>query len=370
MGSDDEPTPGAAAGRRPFWPVPSLPRRKRAAPDDVDEADHERDRRSAIVDCALYQDGVRKGGQLPLETALDSAREVSDGFVWIGLYEPTHAEFEAVAAAFDLHPLAVEDAVHAHQRPKLEIYGDIAFLVLKTVRYVDPEEVIEVGELMLFTGSNFVITVRHGTASPLSDVRRNLEANPDLLAAGPAAVLYAVADRVVDGYGEAARGVSNDVSEIELQVFSGDRAQPTERLYKLEREVLEFRGAVRPLADPLDSIVNGDVRLFDPHARTYFRDVHDHVLRVADQIDEFNELLSGALTANLAQIQVRQNEDMRRITAWAAIFAVNTLIAGIYGMNFIHMPELSWKFGYPIILTIMLGVSAVLYRGFKRSRWI
>jgi magnesium transporter len=313
---------------------------------------------------------MRKGGQLPLDTALDSAREVKDGFVWIGLHEPTHAEFEAVAAAFDLHPLAVEDAVHAHQRPKLEIYGDVAFTVLKTVRYVDPEEVVEVGELMLFTGLNFVITVRHGSASPLSDVRRSLEANPDLLAAGPAAVLYAVADRVVDGYGEAADGVRNDVGEIEMQVFSGDRAQPTERLYKLKREVLEFRRAVRPLADPLESIVTGHVRLFDPHARAYFRDVHDHVLRVADQIDEFDQLLSGALTANLAQIQVRQNEDMRRITAWAAIFAVNTLIAGIYGMNFIHMPELTWKFGYPIILSVMLGVSAVLYRGFKRSRWI
>jgi magnesium transporter len=368
MGSDNEPTPGA--GRRPFWPVPGLPRRKRGSAHNVHEADDERDHRSAIVDCALYQRGVRKSGQLPLETALDSAREVSDGFAWIGLYEPTHAEFEAVAAAFDLHPLAVEDAVHAHQRPKLEIYGDIAFLVLKTVRYVDPEEVVEIGELMLFTGPNFVITVRHGTASPLSDLRRSLEANPELLAAGPAAVLYAVADRVVDGYGEAADGVSNDVGEIEMQVFSGDRAQPTERLYKLKREVLEFRRAVRPLAAPLDGIVNGQVRLFDPRARAYFRDVHDHVLRVADQIDGFDELLSGALTANLAQIQVRQNEDMRRITAWAAIFAVNTLIAGIYGMNFIHMPELTWKFGYPVILSVMLGVSAMLYRGFKRSRWI
>lgn len=368
MGGGDD---SAAAGvRRPFWAVPGLPRRRPGRAGDGPDAGSEPGGRSAIVDCALYQGGVRKGGQVPLEIALDSAREITDGFVWIGLYEPSAAEFEAVAAAFGLHPLAVEDAVHAHQRPKLEIYGDVVFMVLKTARYVDPDEVVEIGELMLFTGANFVITVRHGKASPLAVVRRSLEADPELLAAGPAAVVYAVADRVVDDYGLAAEGVSTDVSEIEMQVFSGDRAQPTERLYKLKREVLEFRRAVRPLAGPLESIVGGHVDLFDPDARAYFRDVHDHVLRVADQIDGFDELLSGALTANLAQIQVRQNEDMRKITAWAAIFGVNTLIAGVYGMNFLHMPELTWKFGYPMVLAIMLMVSAAVYRGFRRSGWI
>jgi magnesium transporter len=329
--------------------------------------------RSGIVDCALYEDGARRGGLVPLELALETAQEAGNGFVWIGLHEPTPAEFEAVAAEFDLHPLAVEDAINAHQRAKLEIYGDIAFMVFKTVRYVDPSEVIEVGEVMLFLGAKFVITVRHGEASPLTTVRRGLEASPKLLRAGPSAVLYAVADHVVDEYTQAAEGINNDIDEIESQVFASPRSRddnPTERLYKLMREVLEFRRAVRPLDAPLGRIARGEVALVDPRTKDYFRDVEDHVLRAAERVDGFAELLTGALSANMAEIQRRENEDMRRITAWVAILATNTLIVGIYGQNFVYMPELQWKFGYPLMLAVMLALSAAMYRGFKRNHWL
>jgi len=329
--------------------------------------------RPGIVDCALYEDGVRRGGLVPLDVALESAHEVDEGFVWIGLYEPTPAEFDAVTAEFGLHPLAVEDAIHAHQRAKLEIYGDIAFMVLKTVRYVDPEEVLDIGEVMLFLGPKFAVTVRHGAASPLADVRRKLEGDRDLLRAGPSAVLYAIADHIVDEYTHAAEGISNDIDEIEFQVFGSPRSRddnPTERLYKLKREVLEFRRAVRPLAIPVGRLARGEVGLIDPRTKEYFRDVEDHVLLAAERVDGFAELLTGTLSANMAQIQSRENADMRKITAWVAILAANTLIVGIYGQNFVYMPELHWKYGYPVMLCVMLAVSTGLYKGFKRNHWL
>jgi magnesium transporter len=334
-------------------------------------------RDSAIVDCALYEDGRRQGGVVPLSVALETAHRASGGgevaggnFLWIGLHEPTAEEFENVAAEFALHPLAVEDAVHAHQRPKLEIYGDIVFAVLKTVRYVDPTEVIEVGEVMLFLGPDFVITVRHGEGSALGDVRRDLEARPDLLRVGPSAVLYAVADRIVDDYGLAIDGVATDIEEIEGQVFSGERADRAERIYKLKREILAFRRAVAPLAAPLDRLAHGRVPGLDPSTAAYFRDVQDHVLRAAEQIDGFNELLNGVLDANIAGVSMRQNEDMRKITAWVAILAWATWVAGVYGMNFDHMPELHWLLGYPFALALMVVPGLLLYRAFRRNDWL
>ncbi|MGY0237072.1 magnesium and cobalt transport protein CorA [Longispora urticae] len=326
-----------------------------------------------IVDCALYAGGERQGGKVPLDIALESAQEAEDGFVWIGLHEPSAAQFDAVTAEFGLHPLAVEDAVDAHQRAKLELYGDIAFMVFKTVRYVDPEEVIEVGEIMVFLGPKFVITVRHGQASPLAEVRRALEADAELLRAGPSSVLYAVADHIVDEYTHAAEGINNDIEIAEFRVFDTTRSRsdnPTERLYNLKREVLEFRRAVRPLAEPLGRIVRGEIGLVDPRTKEYFRDVEDHLLRAADRADGFAELLTGTLSANMAQIQSRENADMRKITAWVAILSTNTLVVGIYGQNFVYMPELQWKFGYPVMLTVMLSLSVFLYRGFKRNHWI
>ncbi len=375
--SEQVPPTSAESPRRPLarslTPKGGRPRRGSAATP----LDPEMRKGSAIIDCALYEDGVRRGGTVQLDVALDTAHrsaaraeQPGGNFVWVGLYEPTHEEFDTVAHEFALHPLAVEDAVHAHQRPKLEIYGDIVFAVFKTVRYVDPTEVIELGEVMLFLGPDFVISVRHGVASALAEVRRDLEARPELLRAGPSAVLYAVADRIVDDYIVAASGVATDVEEIEAQVFSGERENHAERIYKLKREVLAFRRAVAPLAAPLDRLVCGRVPSIDPRTADYFRDVQDHLLRAGEQIDGFNELLNGVLDSNIAGVTMRQNEDMRRITAWVAIVAWVTMIAGIYGMNFTYMPELHWVYGYPLAITIMVGGAVLLYLAFKRNRWL
>ncbi len=342
---------------------------------------------SGIVDCALYENGHRRAGAVPLGSALETAHAASrrstqrttgktdptatrDSFVWIGLHEPTAAQFETVAQQFALHPLAVEDAVHAHQRPKLETYGDTVFVVLKTVRYVDPTEVIEVGEIMLFLGPDFVVTIRHGAGSALGDVRRDLEARPDLLRAGPSAVLYAVADRIVDDYKIAEDGVAVDIEEIEEQVFSGDSDNHAERIYKLKREILAFQRAVTPLSGPLERLARGQVASLEPSTAPYFRDVHDHLLRTAEHVDGFSELLNSVLDANVAGVTMRQNEDMRKITAWVAILAWITMIAGIYGMNFDYMPELHWVIGYPLALSIMALGAVVLYRAFRRNRWL
>ena len=335
---------------------------------------------ATIVDCALYLDGRRRGGEVPLDTALEAAQEAAAGgersaggpapFVWIGLHAPSGEDLGAVAREFHLHPLAVEDAVHAHQRPKLEVHGNTIFIVLKTVTYIDHQEVVDVGEVMLFIGENFVVSVRHGSGSPLGAIREDLEAQPDRLRAGPAAVLHAVVDRIVDEYGEAAAQVAEDIDEIECEVFSGDRNDHAERIYKLKREVLSFQRSVKPLADPLCRLAAGDFAQLDPGTAQYFGDVEDHLLRTADQVDGFSQLLNSILEANTAGVTMRQNEDMRMITAWVAILAWITMIAGIYGMNFEHMPELHWSFGYPMALGLMLLGSVVLYRLFRRNRWL
>jgi magnesium transporter len=338
----------------------------------------------SIVDCALYEDGVRRGGRVPLPVALESARQAAarraprDGaapeaghsFVWIMLDEPSEEDLERVAEEFGLHPLAVEDAVHAHERPKLETYGDVVFAVLKTARYVDSDEVIEMGELMLFLGSDFVIMVSHHSALPLEQIRDDLEQNPKILRHGPAAVLYAVTDRVVDDYVAACEGVENDVEEIEAEVFSGDRTNRAERIYKLKREVLDFRRAVVPLVQPVERLAKGELRGIDPKTATYFRDVRDHLLRTTEQVEGFNQLLDGALDANMANVTLRQNEDMRKIAAWAAVLAWMTMIAGIYGMNFEYMPELDWLIGYPLALAAMFGGALVLIWIFRKRGWL
>ena len=324
-----------------------------------------------IVDCALYENGERRAGDLDVADAARAACDDTPGFVWLGVYEPTAEEFDAVRREFDLHELAVEDAVEAHQRPKLEVYGETLFVVLKTVRYVDSEEVIRSGQIMLFVNPTFIITVRHGEASDLHPVRRAVEKRPDLLRCGPGAVLHAVIDRVVDDYEPAAQGLETDIQQVEQQVFSEDTADnPAQRIYRLEREVLELQRAVTPLAAPVDRLARGQFDLISPELRSYFRDVHDHLLRVASRVEGFRDLLSSALQANLTQVTVRQNADMRRISAWVAILAVPTMIAGIYGMNFQHMPELSWRYGYPAVLVLIVLVCGVLYRGFRRAGWL
>jgi magnesium transporter len=322
-----------------------------------------------IVDCAVYEGGRRRDGALPVHAAMEACRRPG-AFTWIGLYEPTEEEFDSIRREFDLHELAVEDAIHAHQRPKLEVYGDMVFIVLKTARYVDPEEVVRLAEILIFLGEDYVITVRHGETSELKDVRHRLEQEPELLAHGPGAVLHAIVDKVVDDYTPAIIGLGEDIDEIENQVFSGERANPAERIYKLKREVLEFGHAVGPLVDPVDRLAKGHYEVIHPEVRTYFRDVNDHLLRAHEQLENFRDLLTSVLSANLAQVTVRQNEDVRRISAIVAILAVPTMIAGIYGMNFEHMPELEWTFGYPLVVAVMASICFGLYRYFKRVGWL
>jgi magnesium transporter len=322
-----------------------------------------------IVDCAVYEDGRRRDGAVPVHDAMEACRETG-AFTWIGLYEPTEDEFDSIRREFNLHELAVEDAIHAHQRPKLEVYGDMVFIVLKTARYIDPEEVVRLGEILIFLGHDYIITVRHGEASELKDVRQGLEEDPELLAHGPGAVLHAIVDKVVDDYSPAITGLGDDIDEIENQVFSGERANPAERIYKLKREVLEFSHAVGPLVDPVDRLSKGRYEVIHPEVRTYFRDVNDHLLRAHEQLESYRDLLTSVLSANLAQVTVRQNEDVRRISAIVAILAVPTAIAGLYGMNFEHMPELGWTFGYPLVLAVIAAACLVLYRRFRRAGWL
>jgi magnesium transporter len=322
-----------------------------------------------IVDCAIYEDGRRRDGSVDLHDAYGACRR--DGkFAWIGLYEPTEEEFDSLRREFDLHPLAVEDAIHAHQRPKLEVFEDTVFIVLKTARYVDSEEVVQFGEILIFLGHDYILTVRHGEASALKQVRESLESDPELLKHGPGAVLHAIVDRVVDDYSPALDGLGVDIEEVENEVFSAGRSNPAERIYRLKREVLEFNRAAAPLVEPIDRLAKGHYEVVHPEVRAYFRDVNDHLIRVHEQLESYRDLLTSILHANLAQITVRQNDDVRRISAIVAILAVPTGLAGIYGMNFEHMPELGWTFGYPLVLVVMLTICTLLYRFFRRAGWL
>jgi magnesium transporter len=323
-----------------------------------------------IVDCAIYEAGKRLDGKVDLEHAYDE-RGKDDTFVWIGLYEPTAEEFDSLRREFDLHPLAVEDAIESHQRPKLEVYGDMLLLVLKTARYVDPTEVIELGELLIFLGHDYVITVRHGEASELGPVRETLESDPDRLRHGPGAVLHAILDRVVDDYAPAIEGLQEDIDQVEGELFTEARSSnPGERIYRLLREVLAFRRATAPLVDPIEKLAAGHFEQVTEEIRDYFRDVNDHLIRARDLLDGMHDLLTSSLQANLAQVGIRQNEDIRRISAWVAIIAVPTALAGIYGMNFENMPELDWSYGYPAVLLLMLVICTSLYLYFRRAGWL
>jgi magnesium transporter len=319
-----------------------------------------------IVDCAVYDAGRRRDGAHDLGDAVAATRE--GGFAWIGLAHPTHAEFDAIKREFGLHELAVEDAVKAHQRPKLEIYGEHLFLVLRTVRSAG--ERLAFGEVLLFVGEGFVISVRHGEADPLGDVRAGLEAHPERLAHGEAAVLHAIVDRVVDGYAPVVASLDDAVETVEEQVFSEERVNAAERIYSLKRSAVELHRAIAPLVGPLDDLARGSLGAIPVEVRAYLRDVHDHALRAAERVDAIRDLLTGVLEANLAQVGVRQNEDMRRISAWVAILAVPTMIAGIYGMNFEHMPELRWPFGYPLVVGVMAVACGWLYRAFRKNDWL
>ncbi|MFD3334192.1 magnesium and cobalt transport protein CorA [Streptomyces sp. NPDC058700] len=329
--------------------------------------------RRVIVDSAIYRDGRRTDGPADLSDALDQARTAGDAFLWVGLHEPTEAEFDHVTSEFALHPLAVEDALKAHQRPKLEVYDDSLFAVLKPIVYEPESDRVSSGELMLFVGDSFVVTVRHGEGAPLAEVRRRLEADPELLKHGPTAVLYAVSDAIVDHYLDVAGELQVDLEELEADVFAptgGNPGNTAERIYTAKRQVLEFRRASGPLAGPLARLTAGSVPFVHERAQPFFRDVNDHLLRSNEQVEGLDRLLSDVLSAHLAQMGVRQNDDMRKISAWAAMAAVPTMVAGIYGMNFDHMPELRWVGSYPVVIALMSGIVFMLYRLFKRRGWM
>jgi magnesium transporter len=326
-----------------------------------------------IVDCAVYTNGKRRDGHLPLEQALEAASE-PDSFVWIGLHEPSHDEFEAVRQEFDLHDLAVEDAIAAHQRPKLEVYDGDLFVVLKTARYDDAAERVEFAELQLFVGQSYVVTVRHGKASALAEVRRTIENDLSRIRCGPMAVLHAVMDHVVDDYVAVIDGIDNDMAEIEDAVFAPERTRgeydSSERIFKLKREVLDFYRNTEPLLEPLGRLATGTLPGAHPELGSYFRDVEDHLKREVSSIAHVRDLLSDALDANLSQVTVRQNNDMRTISAWLAIGGFPTVVGAIYGMNFDNMPELRTRYGYYTVLVIMGVLCFALWRRFKKIGWL
>jgi magnesium transporter len=337
---------------------------------------------SAVIDWAAYIDGERVdtpdvADAVQLVRATRSSDYPTDPhggtqsrFVWVGLHEPDATELERLAKVFGLHPLAVEDAIHAHQRPKLERYDEVQFFVMKTVGYTSrgDADVVRTGEIMIFCGADFVVTVRHGAHGALAPVRERLEESPERLALGPAAVLHAIADRVVDDYISVAEAVQADIDDVEECVFSADATNQAERIYRLKREVIQLKRAVGPLAGPMRNLAG---RRFVPaEIREYFRDVDDHLSRVREQVEAADELLTPILQAHLTQVTVTDNHDMRKISAWAAILALPTAITGIYGMNFSHMPELHWKYGYELVLAIIAASCFGLYRRFRRTGWL
>ncbi len=343
----------------------------------------------SVVDNAIYVDGKRAVEPDSLGHTFEALRSCpADGhsFAWIGMLRPDEAEIRAVAKEFGLHALAVEDTINAHQRPKLERYGDVLFVVLRPARYVDHEEVVDIGEVHLFLGPDFVITVRHAEEPHLGAVRARLEADPELLHQGPNAVLYAVMDKVVDDYGPVLDGLQNDIDEIEVQVFEGDPGA-SRRIYQLSREVIEFQRAVDPLAELCDALratLKERAEGSDLELRRNLRDVADHATRVIERLAGFRELLTNILQVNAALVGQRQNEEMtrmteagfqqneqvKRISSWAAIFFAPSFVASLYGMNFKLMPELDWMFGYPYALVLMVLFAAALYWAFKRKGWL
>lgn len=339
---------------------------------------------SSIVDCALYVDGVRQPGSWHYAEALTAARRHRHGFVWVGLKEPGAGEMGAIAETFQLHELAVEDAVNSSQRPKVERYGDMTFMTMRTARYVEHDEltesseVVETGDVLMFIGEHFIITVRHGDACRLTPVRADLERRREVLARGPWAVAYAVTDTVVDVMVEVVAAIEEDVAIIEDQVFSPSKGSKSkgkgtdriQRVYQLKRELMEFKRAVLPLQRPLAGVVSGQLAEVPEEIRRYFRDVNDHLVRTVEQVLYLDDVINSVLQARLARVSVDQNNDMRKIAAWAAIAAVWTSVAGVYGMNFDFMPETKWVFGYPGVMTLMVVASALLYRAFRRSGWL
>jgi magnesium transporter len=365
----------------------ALTRRHTVTPPEVDLArvpSSDDDGRSAVVNLAIYRDGRVVSSPGSLDELYEELARFPGSMAWIGLYRPSDDDIASLAREFDLHELAVEDAIVAHQRPKLERYDSTLFVVLSAARYLDDVEEVEFGELHMFVGPNFVITMRHSESPDLVGVRRRMESDPELLALGPEAVLYAILDRVVDEYGPVVAGLENDIDEIETEVFSGDPAV-SRRIYELSREVIEFRRATTPLTTMLVGLEAGfDKYEVDEELQRYLRDVADHNTSIAERVEGFQLILRDMLTVNATLVAQKQNEEMRaltvasheqnievkKISAWAAILFAPTLIGTIYGMNFVHMPELDQVWGYPFALSLMVVVCVSLYTVFKRRDWL
>jgi len=322
-----------------------------------------------ILDSALYQDGRRNHQDASISELISFARR-EGGFVWVGVSEPSPAEFEKLAADFEFHPLAIEDAVMAKQRAKLEMYEGMTFVVLRTTFYEEQASQVTTGEILTFIGEHYIVVVRHGEGSPLTGVRSRLEQNPGLLKLGPYAVLHAIVDSVIDTYIAIAAELEKDVIEVEQSVFSDRKAYNSERIYFLKRELLEFSHAIHPLVVPLQRLAVDFNDIVPDALAPFFRDTLDHLHSAVDIADGLDNLLTSALSADLAHVQVQQNEDMRKITSWVALASTPTMVAGIYGMNFDHMPELGWTFGYPLVVGVMVAVTSFLYYKFKKAHWL
>ncbi|CCQ17621.1 MIT family metal ion transporter CorA [Rhodococcus sp. AW25M09] len=336
-----------------------------------------------IVDNAVYVEGKRTANPESLDITFELVRQ-RHGLAWIGLYRPGKDEIGAVAAEFGLHRLSVEDAISAHQRPKIERYGEQLFVVLRPARYIDETEKVEFGELHIFLGPDFVVSIRHAESPDLSAVRQRLEETPELLTLGPEAILYGILDQLVDEYAPVVAGLQNDIDEIEDQLFTGEPSV-SRRIYSLSREVNEFDRAAKPLVEMIESLKRGsDKYHVDVELQRNLRDVLDHAIRISDRIETFRGNLQNALSVhttlvaqqqneemrNMTQVSLEQNEQVKRISSWGAILFAPSLIAAIYGMNFDDMPELKWQFGYPMALIAMVICSSALYVVFKRQKWL
>ena len=321
------------------------------------------------MDYALYRNGERALDGVGISELISSARK-DGGFLWVGVSEPSTAEFEKLAADFEFHPLAIEDAVMAKQRAKLEMYEGMTFVVLRTTFYEERASQVTTGEILAFIGEHYIVVVRHGEGSPLTGVRNRLEQQPHLLAHGPYAVLHAIVDSVIDTYIAITGELEKDVIEVEQSVFSDRTAYNSEKIYFLKRELLEFSHAIHPLLVPLQRLAVDFNDIVPDELAPFFRDTLDHLHSAIDISDGLDNLLTSALSADLAHVQVQQNEDMRKITSWVALASTPTMVAGIYGMNFDHMPELEWSFGYPLVLSVMIAVTSFLYYKFKKAHWL
>ena len=337
----------------------------------------------------MYVDGLRKPGFSDYRQALSEVRKTGEGFVWIGLHAPSEAQMTSIGETFGLHKLMIEDAVHAHQRPKLELYDGTLLLVLRSLHYIEHEsldqanDIVDGGEIEIFAGEDFVMTVRHGDHTELAGVRADLESHPDVLAQGPAAVVHAIADHVVDTYHEVSIAMGDDVDALEERTFTSTHLD-IDVIYLFKREVLELRRSVLPLEEPITWLAAGDdaaspsatIRagktgsFTEQEIRRHFRDVADHLSHTVDLVNEYDERLSSLIDAAATKVSIQQNTDMRKISSWAAIAAVPTAVAGIYGMNFDHMPELHWKYSYPVLLILLVIACYGLWRVFHRNDWL